>query len=136
MDHWYFMDSEELLQTWLKTHGRQHPLTAGQRDEFKTRPETLQILSFSDASIRRCVTSKRKLADVLKCLKEFVGDYPATQAESTSSPKSPSSQSPAKPTASRSGRSRQTGSVWQAPVNRDEAQRANVDFDWQDRQYP
>jgi hypothetical protein len=130
------MNSEELLRTWLKTHGKQHPLTAEQREEFKTRPEVPQILSFSDASIRRCVNRKRKLADVLKCLKEFVGDYSTSQAASTIPPKSPRSHSPAKPTASRSGRSRQTGSVWQAPVNRDEAQRANVDFDWQDRQYP
>jgi len=37
---------------------------------------------------------------------------------------------------SRSGRSRRSGEVWQAPVNREEAKWATVDFDRQDRHYP
>jgi hypothetical protein len=130
------VNSEELLRIWLKTHGKQYPLTAEQRDEFKARSVVPQILSFSDASIRRCVTRKRKLEDVLKCLKEFVGDYSTSQVDSDSPPKSSTPKPSVRKAASRQGRSRQTGSVWQAPVNLDEAQRANVTFDWQDRQYP
>ncbi len=130
------MNREELLRIWLKTHGNQYPLTAEQRNEFKTRSEVPQILSFSDASIRRCVTRKRKLEDVLKCLRELVGDYSTSQVDPDNPPKSSTPQSSVKKAASRSGRSSQAGLVWEAPVNLDEAQRANVDFDRQDREYP
>jgi hypothetical protein len=130
------MNSEELLRIWLKAHGKRYPLTAEQREEFKTRSEVPQILSFTDASIRRCVSRKRRLEDVLRCLKEFGGDYSTSRINPDNPPKSSAPKSSAKKEAPRSGRSRQTGSVWQAPVNLDEAQRANVDFDRQDRQYP
>lgn len=130
------MNREELLQIWLKAHGKQYPLTAKQRKQFKARSEVHHILSFTDASIHRCVTRKRKLADILKCLKEFVGEYSTPQVGPDNPPKSSTPKSSAKKAASRSGRSSATGSVWHAPVNRDEAQQAVVDFDRQDRQYP
>jgi hypothetical protein len=130
------MNREELLRIWLKAHGKRYPLTPKQRDAFKASSEVHHILSFTDASIRRCVTRKKKLEEVLRCLNEFVGDYSTSQVDPDNPPKSSAPQSSAKREASRSGRSRQTGSVWQAPVNLDEAQRANVDINRQDREYP
>lgn len=130
------MNKEQLLRMWLKAHGEHYPLAADQRDEFRVRSELKQILSFPDESIRRCVTQKRMLADVLNCLKESVADDTASRVDPANSLKQRSARSSVKPSASRTGRSRQSGSVWQAPVNPDEAKQAIVDFDRQDRHYP
>lgn len=113
------------MKVWIAKHGHKHPLTPELREQFLARPEVPAIIAYPDASIRHCVSRYNKLEDILKCLAK------APQKQTTEAP----SPKPSGLT-TRGGRSRQAGSVWQPPVNPQEAKKATVDFDRQHREYP
>lgn len=140
------MNAEELLHLWLDAHGTQHPMTPEMQTQFLARAEVERILVFPDSDIRRCVVLARKLSEILQCLEqgdwtaEATGGQPESAvARDRTGPARTSMGSrvpAAKPSTPSSGRSRQSGSVWEPPVNPDEAKQATVDFDRQHRQYP
>lgn len=142
------MDASEFLEMWLQRHGAEHPLTPQQKAEFLTRSEVSRILQYPDHHVAHCTRTTRKLTDILECLRSAgielppgrrptpTAKAPRSKSAKTRTSNQPTGSRDGRDGSSRAGRSRAVGSVWQPPVNRDEAKQATVDFDKQDRQYP
>lgn len=130
------MHAVGFLELWLQCHGAEHPLTPELRQQFLLRSEVTHIVEFPDSDIRACTLTNTKLKDILACLEVLPVDV-GPPARTPLAPSERMKPQPAPmPSTGSGGRSRKAGSVWQEPVNPEEAKAATVDFDRQHREYP
>jgi hypothetical protein len=137
------MDAMSFRAMWVDFHGERHPLTDEESHRFVHDPLVHQIILFPEKDIflaaRRFPLLSQILAE-LNSMSEPI-DSPDTKPKPDSGPPKPRHETSSASTgrtpssSSRTGKSRQSGSVWDGPVNPEEAKRATVDFDRLGRGY-
>ncbi len=137
------MDAMSFRAMWLEFHRERHPLAEEQLHCFVNDPLVPQILQFPEKDIflaaRRFPLLSQILAE-LGSMSEAIGSADTKPEPDAGPPKSrhetsSSSTERTPSSSSRTGRSSQSGSVWEGPVNPEEAKRATVDFDRLGREY-
>jgi len=95
-----------------------------QRADFLSREQTTLILKYSEEDIVECTRLYKQLREIEEALRWRVKEISGKRSSAaTQDPKDHS----------RGGKSNLSGSVWSAPVNRDEAIQATVEFDKKNR---